>query len=247
MAPRLSVVVPAYEESVAIASTVAALRAGLDVTARSGGLELIVVDDGSTDPTAEHAAAAGADRVLRLDPHRGKGAAVRAGVMAASGAVVAFCDADLSYPPEQLLRLLAKIDAGWDVAVGSRRHVDTVTLVRARRTREVTGRVFSALTAAAVLGRPHDTQCGVKAFRASAAREIFSRARVDGFAFDVEIFVIAATLSLSLAEVPVELSNSGTSSVNVGRDTIRMLRDLLRIRWWDGHGRYLEAAPQAPL
>jgi len=247
VAPRLSVVVPAYEESVAIASTVAALRAGLDVTARSGGLELIVVDDGSTDPTAEHAAAAGADRVLRLDPHRGKGAAVRAGVMAASGAVVAFCDADLSYPPEQLLRLLAKIDAGWDVAVGSRRHVDTVTLVRARRTREVTGRVFSALTAAAVLGRPHDTQCGVKAFRASAAREIFSRARVDGFAFDVEIFVIAATLSLSLAEVPVELSNSGTSSVNVGRDTIRMLRDLLRIRWWDGHGRYLEAAPQAPL
>ena len=249
MEPRLSVVVPAYEEAAEIASTVAALRSGLETATRTGGLEVIVVDDGSSDPTAERAAAAGADRVIRLDPHRGKGAAVRSGMMAASGSAVAFCDADLTYPPDQLLRLLAKIDAGWDVAVGSRHHVDTVTLVRARRTREVTGRVFSALTAAAVLGRPHDTQCGVKAFSASAAREIFARARVDGFAFDVEIFVIAATLALSVAEVPVELSNSGASSVRVGRDTIRMLRDLFRIRWWDGHGGYTVAdpLPRVPL
>jgi len=246
VAPRLSVVVPAFEESAAIASTVAALRSGLNPAARAGGLELIIVDDGSSDATAARAAAAGADRVLRLNPHRGKGAAVRAGVQAASGSVVAFCDADLAYPPEQLLRLLARIDAGWDVAVGSRRHVDTVTLVRARRTREVTGRVFSALTAAAVLGRAHDTQCGVKAFRSGAAQAIFSRARVDGFAFDVEIFVIAAALALSVAEVPVELSNSGASSVSVGRDTVRMLRDLVRIRWWERHGRYAQEAPPGP-
>ena len=236
--PRLSVVVPAFEESAVIASTVDALRSGLEETARSGGIEVIVVDDGSVDQTAAWATIAGADRVIRLDQHRGKGAAVRAGVQAASGSVIAFCDADLAYPPEQLLRLLEKIDAGWDVAVGSRRHVDTVTLVRARRIREVSGRVFSAMTAAAVLGRAHDTQCGVKAFRAAAAHEIFSRARIDGFAFDVEVFAIAAAQALSVAEVPVELSNSGASSVRIGRDTIRMLRDLVRIRWWSRRGRY---------
>jgi dolichyl-phosphate beta-glucosyltransferase len=163
---------------------------------------------------------------------------VRAGVLAAAGQVVAFCDADLSYGPAQVGRLLEQVEAGWDVAVGSRRHVDTVTLVQARRIREVTGRVFSALTAMSVLDGRHDTQCGVKAFSAEAAGRIFGRARLDGFAFDVEIFVIAARAGLSLEAVPVELSNSGASSVRIGRDTLRMLRDLARVWWWARTGAY---------
>lgn len=245
MTTRLSVVVPCFEEQEVIAATVGSLRRGLGPAMAGGDVQVIVVDDGSSDLTAVRAAEAGADRVIRLDPHEGKGAAVRAGVRAAAGGVVAFCDADLAYPPAQLLRLLDKVDAGWDVAVGSRRHVDTVTLVRARRTREVTGRVFSALTAAVVLGRARDTQCGIKAFRAEAAAQIFDRARIDGFAFDVEIFAIAARLGLSLVDVPVELSNSGSSSVSVGRETVRMLRDLARIRWWDRHGAYSTAPAPA--
>jgi len=102
----------------------------------------------------------------------------------------------------------------------------------------VTGRVFSALTAFSVLERRHDTQCGVKAFSAAAARRIFALAHVDGFAFDVEIFVIAGRAGLSLVEVPVELSNSGASSVRVGRDTVRMLRDVARVWWWARRGAY---------
>ena len=235
---RLSVVVPAFSEEAVIAATVKDLRAGLEPLVGEGGLEVVVVDDGSPDATAARATGAGADRVIRLFPHRGKGAAVRAGVEVAGGTVVAFCDADLSYGPAQVGRLLERIEAGWDVAVGSRRHVDTVTLVRARRIREVTGRVFSALTAFSVLDRRHDTQCGVKAFSAPAARRIFGRARVDGFAFDVEVFVIAGRAGLSLVEVPVELSNSGASSVRIGRDTLRMLRDVARVWWWARSGAY---------
>lgn len=235
-------VVPAYQEGAVIADTVAGLKAGLGPAVAPGGLEIVVADDGSRDGTAERARSAGADQVIAL-PHRGKGAAVRAGMAAARGATVAFCDADLAYPPDQILRLLPKIEAGWDVAVGNRHHVDTVTLVRARRTREVTGRAFAALTGALVLDRTHDTQCGLKAFSAPAAREVFSRSRVDGFAFDVEIFVIASRLALSLTDVPVELSNSVRSSVSVGRDTLRMVRDLLRVRWWARHGLYDPEGP----
>ena len=237
-AVRLSVVVPAYREGARVARTVEQLRHALAEVAASGGLEVVIVDDGSDDDTAEQARAAGADQVLVLPANRGKGAAVRAGMLAAHGRAVAFTDADLSYPPEQLLRLLAEVESGWDVVVGSRRHVETTTLVRNRRLREVSGRLFNTLTVAVLLGQYRDTQCGLKSFRADAARLLFSHALVDGFAFDVELFHLAERYRLSLAEVPVELANSTTSSVRVGLDAVRMLRDLFRVRRWAAAGRY---------
>jgi glycosyltransferase involved in cell wall biosynthesis len=197
-----------------------------------------VVDDGSGDDTAAQARAAGADQVLVQPENRGKGSAVRTGVLAAGGRTVAFIDADLSYPPEQLLRLLAEVESGWDMVVGSRRHVDTTTLVKNRRLREVSSRAFNSLTVAVLLGQYRDTQCGLKAFRADAARLLFSHAHVDGFAFDVELFHLAERYRLSLAEVPVELANSSTSSVRVGVDALRMVRDLFRVRRWAARGVY---------
>jgi glycosyltransferase involved in cell wall biosynthesis len=235
---RFSVVVPAYREGAAVGRTVERLRAALADVAGSGGLEIVVVDDGSDDDTAAHADAAGADQVIVQPENRGKGAAVRAGMLAARGRAVAFTDADLSYPPDQLLRLLAEVESGWDVVVGSRRHVDTTTLVKNRRLREVSGRVFNTLTVAVLLGQYRDTQCGLKAFRSDAARLLFSHARVDGFAFDVELFHLAERYRCSLTEVPVELANSTTSSVRVGVDALRMVRDLFRMRRWAAAGRY---------
>ena len=237
-AVRLSVVVPAYHEGARVARTVEQLRHALAEVADSGGLEVVVVDDGSDDDTAERARAAGADQVLVLPANRGKGAAVRTGMLAAHGRAIAFTDADLSYPPDQLLRLLTEVESGWDVVVGSRRHVETTTLVRNRRLREVSGRLFNTLTVAVLLGQYRDTQCGLKAFRADAAGLLFSHALVDGFAFDVELFHLAERYRLSLAEVPVELANSTTSSVRVGVDALRMLRDLFRVRRWAAAGRY---------
>ena len=239
---RLSVIVPAYREP-EVGRTIAALRHQLADVADDGGLELVVVDDGSLDGTAERAQEAGADLVLRLPVNRGKGAAVRAGVLAASGRTVAFTDADLSYSPDQLQRLLLEVEDGWDVVVGSRRHDDTTTLVRARRLREVGGRVINRLTHAVLLGQHRDTQCGLKAFRSDVGRLIFEHSHVDGFAFDVEVFHLVESYQLSLLEVPVQVENRSRSSVKVARDASRLVRDLFRIRNWARQGVY-ELAPE---
>ena len=231
-------VVPAYREGEQAGRAVEGLRAGLRELQERGELEVVVVDDGSEDDTAEWARRAGADQVIRFDTNRGKGAAVRAGMLAATGATVAYTDADLSYAPSQLMGLLERCEGGCDMVVGSRRHVDTTTLVRARRLREVSGRVFSQMTSLVLLGEYRDTQCGLKAFRAEAVRTLFGRARLDGFAFDVELFHLAERHGLQVCEVPVSVANVQTSSVRVVVDAVRMVRDLARIAWWSRRGRY---------
>jgi dolichyl-phosphate beta-glucosyltransferase len=235
---RLSVVVPAYGEADRIADSVQRIRSALSSIQSDGGLQIVVVDDGSSDGTAAEAQRAGADLVLKQEVNAGKGSAVRAGMLAASGRVVAFTDADLSYAPEQLLLLLAGVEQGWDVVVGSRQHVETQTVVRAGRLREVGGRIINVLTGLVLLGRYRDTQCGLKAMRADVGRMIFSRAKIDGFAFDVEVFALVERYRLTLQEVPVEVQNSERSTVNVARDAFRLIRDLFRIRRWGRLGQY---------
>ncbi|MEY2432332.1 MAG: hypothetical protein QOC92_2057 [Acidimicrobiaceae bacterium] len=196
------------------------------------------MDDGSTDGTAQTARTAGADRVLVHPFNRGKGAAVRTGVLAATGRTIAFTDADLSYAPSQLEGLLEMVESGVDMVVGSRKHDMTRTLVKAGRLREIGGRVINWLTHAVLLGNYRDTQCGLKAFRAEAGRLIFQRSKIDGFAFDVELFVIAERNDLTLAEVPVTVVNTTRSTVRVVRDALRLVRDLFRIRRWSRAGVY---------
>jgi dolichyl-phosphate beta-glucosyltransferase len=235
-AVRLSVVIPAFQEADRIAAAVAAVRAAL--AGVDGGLEVLVVDDGSTDGTAAAARGAGADQVLVHPRNRGKGAAVRTGVLAASGRTVAFTDADLAYAPAQLVGFLHEIESGADVVVGSRMHEHTRTLARARRLREIGGRVINQLTHLVLLHRYRDTQCGLKAFSAHAARLIFERSRIDGFAFDVEVFVIVERNGLKLREVPVTIENTTRSTVRVAPDAARLVRDLFRIRQWSRRGCY---------
>jgi len=234
---RLTVVVPAYMEQGRIATTVTRLWLDLHAVAVHGGLEVLVVDDGSTDATAAQAESAGAV-VVRHEVNRGKGAAVRSGVLAARGRTIAFTDADLAYAPDQIPGLVSLVEEGWDVVVGSRRHTDTTTLVRARRLREIGGRGINLLTRAVLLGQYRDTQCGLKAFRSDVARLIFTHTRVDGFAFDVEVFHLIERYHLTLAEVPVRVENSSSSTVRVVRDALRLVRDLFRVRQWSVEGRY---------
>jgi len=230
--PRLTVVVPAYGEAARIGSAVTVLRdvLGPDV-------EVVVVDDGSADDTAGIAAAAGA-AVIRFPANRGKGAAVRAGMLAARGELVVFTDADLSYPPAQVERLCIELERGADVVVGSRRHVGTRKLVRAGRVRELSGRVFNLFTRLVLPRSFGDTQCGLKGFRHEAAQEIFSNTRIDRFAFDVEVLWLAWYRGMTIVEVPVELDNAAGSTVRLSTDAVRMLRDLVRIRRWAMAGEY---------
>ena len=242
---RLTVVVPAYREENRIAASVRRITAAVATVAGDGGAEVLVVDDGSPDRTAAEAQAAGA-RVISLGTNRGKGAAVRAGMMAARGRTVAFVDADLAYPPEQVLGLLAGIEAGWDVVVGSRRHRGSVDVARPPLLRSVSGRLFNVLTAVVLLGHYLDTQCGCKAFRSDVARLVFSRTRVDGFGFDVEVFHLVERYRLSLSEIPVTLVEAPGSTVRVGIDALAMVTDLFRVRRWSGRGAY-DLAPEEVL
>jgi putative flippase GtrA len=235
---RLSVIVPAYDEADRIGATVRQLAAGLAEVAVAGGLEIVVVDDGSHDATADAALAAGADQVVVQPMNRGKGAAVRAGVLAARGRTVAFTDADLAYGPDQLLRVLAAVEDGWDMAIGDRRHPDTETLVPPSRLRAIGSRAINWLGYAVLLGSYRDTQSGLKAFRSDVARFLFAHSRVDGFAFDVELLHLAERHQLSVAEVPVEVTNSSRSTVRAARDALRQAADLFRIRHWSAEGAY---------
>jgi putative flippase GtrA len=244
---RLTVVVPAYGEAGRVGATVARLREA--VAPLGDDVEVLVVDDGSPDGTAEEAAAAGA-RVLRLAENRGKGAAVRAGVLAARGRSVVFTDADLAYPPEQVGAVLAALEDGWDVVVGSRRHPQSADAAGASTVRVLSGRLFNLLTATVLLGQYRDTQCGLKGFRSDVGRLLFSHTKLDRFAFDVEVLHLVERYRLSLTEVPVVLVRAPGSTVRVGLDALRMVRDLFRVRRWAGLGAYDlepgEAVPVAP-
>lgn len=235
---RLSVVIPSYHEQPTIAETIRRVRVELADVAADGGLEIVVVDDGSGDGTASAARAGGADLVVALPVNRGKGAAVRAGVLASHGRTVAFTDADLAYAPAQIARLLQQVEAGWDVVVGSRFHEDTTTITRARRLRELGGRAINLATFAVLKGRHQDTQAGLKAFRSDVARVLFTHGHVEGFAFDVELFHLAERYGFSLTEVPVQVENSDSSTVRVARDAVALLADLVRIRRDAARGRY---------
>jgi dolichyl-phosphate beta-glucosyltransferase len=236
--PRLSVVLPAFRSPELVSVAVTEVRAALTAELPGDDLEIVVVDDGSGDDTAARAEAAGADRVVVHDVNRGKGAAVRSGAAAATGRTIAFTDVDLAYDPAQILVLLREIEAGRDVAVGSRRHGDAVTLVRARRLREVGGRAINLLSRLVLLGHYSDTQCGLKAFKASVEPLVLGQGTIDGFAFDIEMLHLAERSRLSLVEVPVQVRNSEVSSVRVGRDGLRLVRDLFRIRANEAQGRY---------
>ena len=219
---RVSVVIPAFREADRIGTTIDRIRAELGPLV-DDDLEIVVVDDGSE-------AGGAADRVITLPANRGKGGALRAGVLAATGRTVAFTDADLAYAPDQIADLLALVEAGFDWVVGSRRHVDTLTVVKAGRLREVGGRLVNLATRILLLGRYRDTQCGLKACRADVARVLFSSSSIDGFALDVELFHLAERWRLSLAEVPVQVEHSERSTVHVVRDGLRLVRDLFAVR-----------------
>lgn len=193
-----------------------------------GDLQVVVSDDGSTDETVREARRAGADPVVVNSRNLGKGAAVKAGVAAATGRTIAFTDVDLSYPPAQIERLMERVEAGAPVVVGSRWAAESSASTPASGVRRINSRLFNLATRLTV-GVWRDTQCGLKAFEASAAEQIFRRVRQDGFAFDVEIFLAAAALGLEIEEVPVRLEGSEGTTVHL-HGQVSAVMDLLRIR-----------------
>ena len=226
MSVDLSVVVPAYNEEARLPPTLARVQEFLATSGLTH--EIVVVDDGSRDGTVRVAEAAGVT-VLGGEPNRGKGYAVRRGMLAARGTRRLMTDADLSTPMEDLTSLMAKLDEGFDVAIASRALAGSKVEVHQPWYRENMGRVFNFVVRTLLLPDLHDTQCGFKLFTADATEKAFGPARLDGFSFDVEVLYLARRAGLKIAEVPVTWRNDEATRVRAMQGAKAFL-DVLRIR-----------------
>jgi dolichyl-phosphate beta-glucosyltransferase len=232
--PLLSLIVPAYNEAGRLPETIQRIKKH----SRSWNfpIEVIVAVEPSEDRTlalAENAVKAWYDlRVLTHHEKRGKGFAVRSGMLRARGDLIFFTDADLSTPLEDLDAALALFthDRSIDLIVGNRMHPESQILQRQNSSRERMGKIFNRIVQTLTGLRIRDTQCGFKGFRNRAAKEIFGRQRIDGFSFDVEVLLLARAMGFVIAELPVHWTNSEASRVHPVRDSTRMFFDVLRVR-----------------
>lgn len=240
-APELSVVIPAYNEEEALGPALDRVRAWLEEQPFTW--EVVVVDDGSGDGTSRilQEAADGDPRIRACfhNLNQGKSRALRTGVLASRGKRVLVTDADLSAPISELPRLWEKLEAGCDVAFGSRSVPGTSSVERPQALHRVLlGRAFNLLVQLLLLPGCWDTQCGFKLFRGDLARDLFARSRIDSWSFDVEILFLARFRGARLAEVPVRWINRPSSRVRALLDPPRMFLDLLLIRLNAMLGRY---------
>jgi len=237
----LTLVLPAYNEARRIEESLgrcAEFFRDRDLTA-----EIILADDGSTDATADvfhrakltHGHLGLAFKVLRL-PHRGKGAAVRAGMEAATGDPIVFLDADLTIPVEIIDVFMDALDTGADIAIASRYVAGSV--VDRPWWRRVMGDVFRAVVHLLVPTNIRDTQCGGKMYTAEAAKDLFAKQRLNGFAFDAEVLFLARRAGYTVREIPFALRQHGETRIDFLADTPKMLRDLFVIRLNDARGLY---------
>ncbi len=233
MQPALSIVIPAYNEEQRLGATLERLETYFQVPPIPLR-EVLVVDDGSTDGTAQ-LVRMWQERFppLRLLPqaqNAGKGWAVRAGMLAAQGELILFMDADSSTDIGELPKLQAAIAAGADIAIGSRDLQQSVIHKHQPFLREMLGRLFNRLVQLLAVPGIHDTQCGFKLFRRDAAVPLFQHQTIRGWTFDVEILFLARQLGFTVAEVPVAWTDAPGSRVDPLRDALHTCVDLLRIR-----------------
>lgn len=241
---KISIVIPAYNECERLGRTLDRI---LDfVNLQAWNAEVIVVDDGSLDRTADlvrdYAASNPGVRLVCNPGNRGKGYSVRSGMLSAEGAIVLFTDADLSSPIEEAPKLLNALEKGADVAIGSRWVRSELQTQRQSVARQVMGRVFNLLLRTTLRLEFKDTQCGFKAFRRSAARTLFPLQRVEGWGFDPEILFLAQRAGFVVAEVPVVWAHDEGTRINPVTDGLKMVMEVLRIRWFAITGKYGQSA-----
>jgi dolichyl-phosphate beta-glucosyltransferase len=230
--PHLSIVIPAYNEAARIAPTLRAVSAWLARQSFSG--EIVVVDDGSTDGTGELVRILGATlgdiRLIESRPNRGKGHVVREGMLAARGVRRLFMDADHSTPIDELPALVARLEMGADVAIGSRRAPGASAARTPPWYRRVWSRLANRVVRAGLIDGIRDTQCGFKLFSREAAEAIFPLVRTAGWGFDLEVLALARRMGLRIDEVPVRFFDDPRSRIRPLRDAVRITREFFRIR-----------------
>ncbi len=229
-------VIPAFQEAGRIG--VCVRRVSAYFRRRGRPFEVVVVDDGSTDGTASEARSAGRPvRVIAYRPNRGKGYAVRRGVLAARGGRILFLDADLSTKPEEWPGLERRLDAGADLAIGSRKMRGARLLKRQPWWREKMGKVFTWLVRRSLVN-VSDATCGFKAMTRQAGRALFSAQKLDDWSFDAEVLFLAKRAGLRVDEIPVRWKDNPRSKVRPVRDALRSLLGIVRVRLNALAGRY---------
>jgi len=244
--PTYSIVIPAFNESARLGATLTRVLAY--VHEQQWEAEVIVVNDGSRDNTADIIRAFANDPIVRLleNPgNRGKGYSVRNGMLHARGKIVLFSDADLSSPIEEAPKLLAALESGADIAIGSRWLRAETQTQRQPLHRQLFGRVFNLLLRLSLGLQFKDTQCGFKAFRQPAVRAIFPLQKIERWGFDPEILFLARKFGFKVQEVAVAWAHSGGTRINPVVDGGRMFIEMLHIRWNDLTGKY-DGAPSIP-
>jgi len=247
LAPAYSIVIPAYNESARIGRTLERILA--HVRERNWNAEFVVVNDGSTDGTAalvrEIASQVGNLVLIENPGNRGKGYSVRNGMLHASGEIVLFSDADLSSPIEEADKLFAALEAGADVAIGSRWLRAELQTERQPLHRQLFGRIFNLLLRMILGLRYKDTQCGFKAFTQRAVQLICPPQQIERWGFDPELLFLARKFGLKVEEVPVAWAHREGTTIHPLRDGIRMFGEMLKVRWFSISGKYDTRQPSA--
>ncbi len=242
--PRYSIIIPAYNEAARLGSTLD--RVLKYVTAQGWDAEVVVVNDGSRDATAdlvrEYAQTHPCLRLLENPGNRGKGYSVRSGMLNASGDLLLFTDADLSSPIEEAPKLFSAIENGADVAIGSRWVRPETQTRRQSLLRQFYGRAFNVALRLVLRLRQKDTQCGFKAFTRAAAQTIFPLQQIERWGFDPELLYLARHYGFKVAEVPVAWAHVEGTRISPLGDGLRMFGEVLRIRWNALSGKYSRTA-----
>ncbi len=236
----LSIILPAYNEALRLVATLHEL--GEFLARRTGSSEIVLVDDGSTDGTFELARGIASElgvpmHGVRYAENRGKGHALKVGFAVARGDRLLSTDCDLSTPLAEVDPFLAAIDEGYDLAIGSRKMAGAEIRRHQPWLRENLGRLFTQIVRWTIADVT-DVTCGFKAYRGDVGRDLFSRLRIDAWAFDAEMLLLARKDGYRLRELPVRWAHRDGSKVNLWRDVIGSAADLLRIHWSHLRGRY---------
>ncbi len=237
---KYSIIIPAYNESARLGATLQ--RVLQCIRAQRWNAEVIVVNDGSRDNTADlvrqYASANPVLRLLENPGNRGKGYSVRNGMLHANGEILLFSDADLASPIEEAPKLFEAIESGADVAIGSRWLRPELQKQRQSLLRQLYGRIFNIALRLLLGLKFKDTQCGFKVFTRSSARAIFPLQQIERWGFDPELLYLARRKKLRVTEVPVEWSHQEGTRISPLRDGLRMFSEVLRIRWNALTGKY---------
>lgn len=232
MAIYLSIIIPTYNEEKRLPGTLDFILAFLRKQPYEA--EIIISDDGSRDRTlqlAREKLKKHIHQILITPKNRGKGSAVKRGMLAASGKYLLFTDSDLSTPIEEVRRFLRHLESGADIVIGSRALEDSRVEIHQGFLREMMGKIYNRIARLLSFHGIQDSQCGFKCFRANVAKELFCLQKINGFSFDAEIVFLAQKKGYKILEVPVIWRNSSQSRVRLIKDPLSMFFDLLKIRW----------------